>query len=128
MNIDGYGRLTFAKYSPKVSLMLVPVQTAFGNYLRQLRERNGLTVEQLAQKSGLARNRLSAIERGKINLNLGTLMILAMSLDTSLHDLLRDIAYRLAKPEPMKGRVIPFCNNRQSFQKARPGFSCAEIL
>jgi len=63
----------------------IPVQTAFGNHIRQLREQTRLTVEQLSEKSGFSSHRLRAIERGEINLNLGTMLILAMALDTTLH-------------------------------------------
>ena len=95
----------------------VSLQTAFGNYIRELRERTGLTIEQLAEKSGFSSNRLKTIERGEINLNLGTLLILAMSLDITLQDLFNGIAGKLRNRQFIQNRVIVFSNNRKSLQK-----------
>ena len=104
-------QLTFAKYSPTLLAMrpTVPVQTALGNYIRELREQAGLTLEQLAEKSGFSTNRLEAIERGEVNLNLGAMLILAMSLDTSPQDLFSGIARRISgSPKLLCARVIAF--------------------
>jgi len=95
------------------------VQTIFGNHICQLREQAGLTLEQLSEKSGFSIQRLRAIERGKINLNVGTMLILAMCLDTPLQDLLSGVA---PKPDHRKfyaARVIPFSHPRcRAVQKA----------
>ena len=80
----------------------VPVQTAFGNYIRELRERTGLTVDQLAEKSGFSSHRLSAIERGEVNLSVSMLLILAMSLDTTLQELFSGIAGRMGISQPFQ--------------------------
>ena len=74
----------------------LPVQQIFGNHIRQLREEAGLRIEQLSEKSGFSSHRLRAIERGEINLNLGTMLILAMSMDTTLQDFLSSVAPQLA--------------------------------
>lgn len=85
------------------------IQSAFGNFLRELRQRSGLHIEQLAEKSGVSSNRLNAIERGEVNLNLGTMLVLAMSMDTTPQELFRGIAGRIANAhESRGGRVIPF--------------------
>jgi transcriptional regulator with XRE-family HTH domain len=79
--------------------MRTSIQTVFGNHIRQLREQAGLTIEQLSEKSGFSSHRLCAIERGEINLNLGTTLILAMSMDTTLPDLFQ---WRCAEAAPSK--------------------------
>lgn len=73
----------------------VSIQKAFGNYVAELRQRAGLRIEQLAEKSGLSHSRLNAIERGDVNLNLGTMLVLAMSLDTPPQELFSGIAQRI---------------------------------
>ena len=65
----------------------IPVQTVFGNHIRQLREQAGLTVEQLSEKSSFSCQRLRAIERGGRN-NPEPMLILAMSMDITLQDFL----------------------------------------
>jgi transcriptional regulator with XRE-family HTH domain len=87
----------------------ISIQSAFGNFLCELRQKCGLHIEQLAEKSGVSSDRLNAIERGEVNLNLGTMLVLAMSMDTTPQELFRGIAGRIAKgPESRGGRIIPF--------------------
>jgi len=88
--------------------MRTSIQTVFGNHIRQLREQAGLTLEQLSEKSGFSSHRLRAIERGKINLDLGTMLVLALSLDTTLQDLLSGVAAKLHHRKFFADRVIPF--------------------
>ncbi|HEV3037258.1 MAG TPA: helix-turn-helix transcriptional regulator [Candidatus Angelobacter sp.] len=91
----------------------IPVQTVFGNHIRQLREQAGLTVEQLSEKSGFSHQRLRAIERGEINLNLGTMLILAMSMDITLQDLLNGVATKLRHRKSFAVRIIPISRYRK---------------
>jgi transcriptional regulator with XRE-family HTH domain len=84
-------------------------QKAVGNCIYELRERTGLTVEQLEERSGLSSSRLTAIERGEVDIKLGTLLLLAMSLDVTLPELFGCIAGKLGSPKaPPKGRLIVF--------------------
>src|SRR5215510_10263369 len=78
------------------------IQSAFGSFLRELREKSGLHIEQLAEKSGLSSSRLHAIERGEVNLNLETMLILAMSMGMSLQELLSGIAGRISPGRPVQ--------------------------
>jgi transcriptional regulator with XRE-family HTH domain len=94
----------------------VSVQTVFGNHIRQLREHAGLTVEQLSEKSGFSSRRLRAIERGRVNLNLGTMLILAMSLDTTLQEFLSGVAPELRERKLLAARIIPFAHYRKGQQ------------
>lgn len=69
----------------------------------------GLTLEQLAERSGLSSSRLTAIEHGEVDIKLGTLLLLAMSLDVTLPELFGCIAGKLGNPKaPPKGRLIAF--------------------
>ena len=86
----------------------ISIQGAFGNFLRELRQKSGLHIEQLAEKSGLSSNRLNAIERGEVNLNLGTMLVLAMSMDTTPQELFSGIAGRIGSRHKHGGRIIAF--------------------
>src|SRR5215469_4859300 len=84
-------------------------QKAVGSCIYELRERAGFTVQQLAESSGISISRLIAIERGEVDIKLGTLLILALSLDVTLPELLGYIAGKLGSPNPpAKGRLIVF--------------------
>lgn len=84
-------------------------QKTVGSCIRELRDRMGLTAEQLAERSGLSSSRLMAIERGEVDIKLGTLLLLAMSLDITLPELFSCIAGKMGtrKASP-KGRLIVF--------------------
>jgi transcriptional regulator with XRE-family HTH domain len=60
---------------------------AFGQALRALRKRSGLTQQQLADAAGLDRAYLGAIERGEANPSLSNLLSLAKTLRVPLRDL-----------------------------------------
>lgn len=94
----------------------VAVQTIFGNHIRQLREQAGLTMEQLCEKSGFSIRRLRAVERGEINLNLGTMLVLAMAMDTTLEDFLSGIVPELHRGKLPAARVIPITRYRKGQQ------------
>ena len=84
-------------------------QKAVGSCIYELREHTGLTVEQLAERSGISMGRLTAIERGEVDIKLGTLLLLAMSLDVTAPELLGCIAGKLGNPKAApKGRLIVF--------------------
>lgn len=84
-------------------------QKAVGSCIYELRERAGFTVQQLAESSGISISRLIAIERGEIDIKLGTLLLLALSLDITLPELLGYIAGKLGSPKATtRGRLIVF--------------------
>jgi transcriptional regulator with XRE-family HTH domain len=84
-------------------------QKAVGSCIYELRERMGLTLEQLAERSGLSSSRLTAIEHGEVDIKLGTLLLLAMSLDVTLPELFGCIAGKVGiSKEPPKGLLIAF--------------------
>ena len=58
--------------------------------LRQQRKKIGISQEDLAERCGLHRTYIGAIERSERNITLQTLERLAESLDVSPHDLLKN--------------------------------------
>lgn len=58
--------------------------------LRQERKKIGISQEDLAERCGLHRTYIGAIERSERNITLQTLERLAESLDVSPHDLLKN--------------------------------------
>lgn len=55
-----------------------------GETLRTLRERQGMTQEELAEKARLSRATISAVENDAANVTLGTLMSVAEALGRTL--------------------------------------------
>ncbi|MCL4141140.1 UNVERIFIED_CONTAM: hypothetical protein GTU68_019986, partial [Idotea baltica] len=59
----------------------------FGSRVKQLRERCGLTQEELAEASQLDRTYISSVERGHRNVSLRAIESIANALNVSLRDL-----------------------------------------
>ncbi|RYY39029.1 MAG: XRE family transcriptional regulator [Chitinophagaceae bacterium] len=59
---------------------------AFGSRLRQLRELRGLSQLDLELASGINRTEISRIENGQKNIELATIVRLAIALDVDLKD------------------------------------------
>jgi transcriptional regulator with XRE-family HTH domain len=64
----------------------------FGARVRALRDASGMTLEQLAQSSGVSRAMLSKVERGEKSPTIGIASRIARSLQASLTDLTSDQA------------------------------------
>jgi transcriptional regulator with XRE-family HTH domain len=64
------------------------LQKELGQRIRQLRIQKGYTQESFADKCGLHRNFMGAVERGEQNLTLKTLHIIATGLGTKMAKLL----------------------------------------
>jgi len=62
-------------------------QPALGEAVRQLRQKRGLTQEDLAHAAGITTGTLSLIERGHANPTWGTLRGLAVALGISMGEL-----------------------------------------
>jgi transcriptional regulator with XRE-family HTH domain len=60
-----------------------------GNRVRELREKNGWSQEELAYQSGLARSFAGAIERGEKDVRLSTLAKLANTFKIAIYQLFR---------------------------------------
>jgi transcriptional regulator with XRE-family HTH domain len=63
----------------------------FGNRVRELRVKMGVSQEKFAAKCHLDRTYISGIERGKRNLSLRNIKILADALDTSISELMKGL-------------------------------------
>lgn len=86
-----------------------PFLKALGNCLHELRERTGLNVNQLSEKSGLSCKRIGAIERGEVDLNFGTLILLALALDTTVPEVFERMTVKLNNNvTPSHGRMVSF--------------------
>ena len=67
---------------------------AFGSRVREARRQRGWSQDELAERAGLHRTFVGAIERGSCGLNLSRLPGLAHALDLEPSDLLADAASR----------------------------------
>jgi len=77
--------------------------------MHELRERTGLNLNQLSEKSGLSCKRIGAIERGEVDLNFGTLILLALALDTTVPEVFDRVAVKLNHDvTSTQGEVVPF--------------------
>ena len=68
--------------------MAKDIQAQFGQRLRQLRTQRRLTQVQLAERLGLDRSYLADVERGKRNVSLVNLRVIASGFGLSLSKLL----------------------------------------
>lgn len=66
----------------------------FAKRVREVREKAGLSQEELARQAGLHRTAVSLVERGKRAATLETIYLLAAALDVKPGDLLPDRAKR----------------------------------
>ncbi len=71
--------------------MAEDIRVRFGRRLRKLRKRQGWTQVQLAERLGLDRSYLADVERGKRNISIVNLEIIARGFGRSLSQLLAGI-------------------------------------
>ncbi len=62
-----------------------------GNNIKQLRTSLGLSQEQLAEKAGLHRTYVGAVERGERNVSLDNIIAISRALGVSASTLLKDV-------------------------------------
>lgn len=67
------------------------IPVPFGRAVRRLRERLGLSQEELADRAGLHRTYVGGIERGERNVSLVNIGRLAHALETSLSALMAEV-------------------------------------
>ena len=68
-----------------------PIEKAFGLTVRKLRTRLGLSQEDFADKAGIHRTYVSAIELGKVQVSISVAMKLATALEVSVAKLWTDV-------------------------------------
>ena len=66
------------------------LQVQLGSRIRERRSRMGWSQETFADMCGLNRSHMGEIERGRANITLATLQIVAQKLGTTPSELLRD--------------------------------------
>lgn len=84
------------------------VQEVFGGNLRRLRERAGISQEELATRAGgLHRTEISLLERGEREPRLSTVVLLASALGVKVPTLLRDIDSAQVRERQLKPSAGP---------------------
>jgi transcriptional regulator with XRE-family HTH domain len=68
-----------------------PLQERFGAALRRRREAAGLSQEALAERAGLHRNYVGLLERGQRMPSLLVVQQIALALETTMADLVREL-------------------------------------
>lgn len=76
------------------------IMVSVGRLVRQRRKDRGLTLNQLAQRTGVSASMLSMLERGLSSASVGTLVAVASALGTSMADLFE------SPPEPARSPVV----------------------
>ena len=69
---------------------LADILQKFGQRLRKVRSRKGLSQEALAELAGLHRTYVSSVERGERNISIANIEKLAKALGVKLRDLMPD--------------------------------------
>lgn len=93
------------------------IVSLLGKHLQQIRKEKKLTLEQLAQKSGVSRSMLSQIERGQANPTFGTLWNLSRALGLDMSELVEEFESNGSgqnKIEHVTAENIPRITNTQS--------------
>ena len=69
---------------------MADVQLRFGENLRKVRGKKGISQERLAELAGLHRTYVSSVERGERNISLVNIEKLALALEVHLEHLMPD--------------------------------------
>jgi XRE family transcriptional regulator, aerobic/anaerobic benzoate catabolism transcriptional regulator len=92
----------------------------FGERVRTLRERQSITLKQLAQISGLSDRYIIQVEQGAANPSLETVLRLALALQTSMTALLpQDTNKAAAEPTGPARKILELLEGRSSEQISR---------
>jgi XRE family transcriptional regulator, aerobic/anaerobic benzoate catabolism transcriptional regulator len=92
----------------------------FGERVRTMRERQGITLKQLAQLSGLSNRYIIQVEQGAANPSLESVLRLALALQTSVTGLLpEDAKTATAEPSGPARKVLQLLEGRSSEQVSR---------
>ena len=92
---------------------------AIGSRIRQLRGERGLTLQGLAEMTGLSSSLLSLVERGKTSPSIGTLVAIAHAFDVHMTDLM---------PETPATEVLPVLRHDEQRVYATPEGVTRRIL
>jgi XRE family transcriptional regulator, aerobic/anaerobic benzoate catabolism transcriptional regulator len=100
---------------------------SFGERVRTLRERRGVTLKQLAQLSGLSDRYIIQVEQGAANPSLESVLRLALALQTSVTGLLPEDAKNATASAPAK-KLLQLLEGRSSEQIARIADAVSALL
>lgn len=75
-------------YDRKIMLDKQKTLEEIGSRIRQLREENKLSIQELADKLDIEYTNVVRIEKGRTNFTIGTLVKIANTLDVSLSELM----------------------------------------
>lgn len=92
------------------------IVVAVGEMMRDLRTSRNLTIEELANMTGLEYSQISRIERGKINTSVVHLMLILYTLNVSHKSLLRHLI-RFLPPGLLKRLVTKEKSNKVTSSK-----------
>lgn len=67
------------------------IEKAFGNRIRELRQKTGLSQEKFALKISMDRTYYASVENGKRNVSIRNIQKIANGLDISLSELFKNI-------------------------------------
>jgi transcriptional regulator with XRE-family HTH domain len=84
-----------------------PALSRLGERLRNLRRKQGLSQEKLADLANLHRTYVGGVERGERNISLLNLVALARALEVSLSELVEGVGSRDASPPGYLGAPTP---------------------
>lgn len=87
--VRGHILIILRRLSPVSSEPDILVQ--FGERVRELRKRSGLSQEQFAARCQLDRTYIGGVERGERNLSLRNIAIIALALGVSISELTRGL-------------------------------------
>ena len=92
--------------------MLAPfdVNKRFGNLLRTVRERHGISQLQLSRRSTIGRTTIANIELGTQSVTLHQVVLIAASLDIDPRSLIPDLG-ELMKTDPESARLMRHRDN-----------------
>jgi XRE family aerobic/anaerobic benzoate catabolism transcriptional regulator len=101
----------------------------FGDRVRKLRERQGVTLKQLAQLSGLSDRYIIQVEQGAANPSLESIFRLALALQTSVTRLLpEDAESAAAEPGGPARKLLELLEGRSKAQISRIADAVAAFL
>jgi transcriptional regulator with XRE-family HTH domain len=87
---------------------IMDLKQMIGARIKDIRNKQGITQEQLSEKIGINTKYLSSIERGKENPTLNILLNLAQSLDVNLDEIFSDI--QIEDPKNRKAMINSLLN------------------
>ena len=71
--------------------MVLDVEKVVGETIRKMRRKKGITQEKLADLAGINRTHMYRIENEHVQMTLGTLKLIADTLEVRARELLRDV-------------------------------------